>query len=309
MTDAPEKSQLLDGLQQSLDMLQAYRPADPAPPEIAEPLPSLLRQLETLLAKGPSHCIRTIHHFAATGGSLISKCVSAQPNIVMLSEADPLSLLSMGKGKPVFSPRSVIDQLRYSLRGNADDLILPVFQAEITALRDLLQRRGQTLVIRDHAHSQYCVGEAVVVRPTLRDILLETGPLRSVVTVRHPVDSFLSVIQMNWNHFSPLSLDEYARRYVQFLDDYDGVPIYRYEDFLAGAEQVTAEICKTLDLRFEPGATDLHDAFKISGSSGRSGGKIEARPRRPVPPQVREQALSDDYLRLCQRLNYDPSLD
>ena len=310
MKAAIKKAPLLETLEEALALLQSYGSANVSTDLVSEPLPSLLAQCEALIGKPQDNAFRTIHHFASTGGTLISKCISAQPNIVLLSEIDPLSLIGVSLEKPVFTPRSVIQQLRYSLRGNSDDLILKVFQSEVSTLSELLLRRGQSLVLRDHAHSHYCMGSEVADRPGLRDMLLDIGPTRSIVTVRHPIDSFLSLVaRTNWNQISPHTLEEYSRRYERFLDDHAGIPIFQYEEFLRAPEAQIRGMCEALGLPYEPGAMELRDVFNVSGASGRSGIEIAPRPRRDVPAEFAEQVESEGYQRLCHRLGYEPALD
>ena len=44
--------------------------------------------------------IRIIHHLACSGGTLISKCISAMPNVYLLSEVHPFTDLGIGARKP-----------------------------------------------------------------------------------------------------------------------------------------------------------------------------------------------------------------
>ena len=309
MTASRKQEDLLDSLESAVALLQTLPSLALAKLDDAAPLPSLLAQCEALVAVRPAPIVRSIHHFASTGGTLISRCLDAQPNVVLLSEIDPLSLASMTLSKPAFSPRSVIQQLRYSVRGNSDETIATVFSAEIIALRDSLLQSGKQLVIRDHAHSHYCFGATVAPRKTVLDLLQATGETRSVVTVRHPVDSFLSLtMRPDWNHFTPATLQEYCLRYEMFLNDHRALPVFQYEAFVADPEGITARLCAALELTYVPGALDLRDVFKLSGESGRAGSVVTARPRRSIPPELREQAGAEAYPRLCNRLGYDPAL-
>jgi hypothetical protein len=52
--------------------------------------------------KKPKPVIRVIHHLACSGGTLISKCISAMPNVYLLSEAHPFSDLHLGRETPIF---------------------------------------------------------------------------------------------------------------------------------------------------------------------------------------------------------------
>jgi len=58
--------------------------------------------------------------------------------------------------------------------------------------------------------------------------------LISIVTVRHPLDSYLGLIAQGWHQqFRPSSLEEICRRSLACLDHYEEVSMRRRrEDFL-----------------------------------------------------------------------------
>jgi hypothetical protein len=67
---APGPRSLIEGLQQALDLLDAYKDTNLPMEEPVEPLPSLLAQCEELCAQIPQpDPIRRIHQFACTGGT------------------------------------------------------------------------------------------------------------------------------------------------------------------------------------------------------------------------------------------------
>jgi len=60
--------------------------------------------------------LRTAAHFACSGGTLISKCIAALPNVQLLSEVDPLSSY-VAPGANGFTPTDLVALLRQSSRG------------------------------------------------------------------------------------------------------------------------------------------------------------------------------------------------
>ncbi len=302
--EAPAEA-LLETLEVAIDMLKDY--AD-APLDDDAHLPSLLKQCESL-SKAPirPEPVRTIHHFACTGGTLISKCLAVMPNVMVLSEIDPLSpLISLPK-TPVFAPTDLIYGARRALHPLTDNATIDVFKASLQALYDALEKQGTYLCLRDHAHSQFCTDAIGENRPTLDEMVSGILPVKSVVTVRHPLESFLSLINNKWQHFSPFTIEEYASRYLQFLDRYTGVPLHRYEDFVESPDTILRKICDELALPFVEGAESMHQLVSLSGDSGRKSVKISARPRRPVPADLEAQTKrSKSYNELCARLEYTP---
>lgn len=307
MTDARALQALMGELEQSLALLGDYRQGQG---ELsAEPLPSLLEQCQALCDTRPDpEGVRSIHHFACSGGTLITKCLGALPNVVTLSEVDPLSRMqATTPGRPLaFAPTDLIRGLRHAVRGVDEDMLVAVFTAGLRAAQERLSARGHYLLLRDHAHSQFCTFEDPESRPTLHDILQRGFALRSLVTVRHPLDSFLSLRSNGWIHFEPGTLEEYSRRYIRFLEHHAGVPLVKYEDFVADPAPVLEHMSRILELPFSPMALDILQVVPMSGDSGRAGGRIAPRPRRQLPPDL-DAARHDSpaYADLCERLSYE----
>lgn len=300
--DQPRRP-LLDTLEDTLDLLGAYHPETPT--QTATPLPSLLQQCEELCASGTAPPVRLLHHFACSGGTVMSKCVAALPSIVLLSEIDPLSKMRL-KHPDRFAPTDLLLHLRRSPRPVSEAVLGRVFQAGLTALHEELTMEGQTLVLRDHAHSQFCTDEIPSARPTLHALCAEVLPVRAVVTLRHPLDAFLSLDSRKWRHFDPFTLEEYARRVTAFLERHDGVPVVFYEDFAADPAATLQQICGHLDLPYSALAMDLLPLFELSGDSGRSGGPIATRTRRQIPDEIEAQRHeSPAYTALCARFGYE----
>lgn len=275
-------------------------PIQKAPASLLDECMTLCSQHEAI-APEP---IRTIHHFACTGGTLFSKCLAAMPNSQLLSEVDPLSTLQVDpSGKPRFAPTDMIQQMRQSTRGEGTDLFIELFLSNIEQIYSDSSKKGLRLIIRDHAHSHFCVGANIPGRPTLRDMLSRNFPVVSVLTVRHPLDSYLSLRLHAWEP-SPNTLDEYCRRYLAFLDAYPDIPIVKYEHFLFEPQTVMAAVCEHLKLPYSSDFEDLHSVFNLTGDSGRRGKVIRPRPRRSLTPELAaEQQSSQNYRALLARLD------
>ncbi|MEM7708752.1 MAG: sulfotransferase [Pseudomonadota bacterium] len=272
----------------------------------AEPLPSLLERCSELVEHPwPTEPVRTIHHFACSGGTLVSKCVASMPNVQLLSEVAPHSQMYSGRSS-AFAPTDLVSLLRNGSLGSDEELELEVFLQGVRAIYERCTQTGTHLVLREHTHSKYCVEEDVKDVPGLVSGLSSEYETRSIVSVRHPLDSYLSLLKRGWRHFSPNSLDEYARRYLAFLDDHEELPLVRYEDFVANSEPVMRTICSALELGFTPGFENLFSIHKLSGDSGRTSARIGRRSRRATPEEVVGQLDSHRYLELCKRLEYDP---
>jgi hypothetical protein len=306
MTQAPlVPAGLLKAVDDTLRLLDEHSTKHAPLPVTSDPLPSLLEQCQQacaeISAREPEP-IRTIHHFACTGGTLICKQLAVLPNTRVLSEVDPLSEMPRAS----FAPSDLILQLRSSGRSVDDDLLLNVFMAGLREIYEHSCATGGHLVLRDHAHSQFCWGDNICQRDSFLEVVQSRFPVRSVVTIRHPLDSYLSLRQRNWLSFAPQTLEEYSRRYMVFLDEYRGVDLFRYEDFVADPETEMQAICSVLELPFDPSFQDLFSLVHLSGDSGRTGTIIKERPRRPVSEAVAQECQSSEtYHILCARIGYD----
>lgn len=262
----------------------------------------LCAQHEAVVASEP---IRTIHHFACTGGTLISKCIATMPNTQMLSEVDPLSTMLQSK-KPRFAPTDLITLMQQSTRGVESRLLLDLFLNNLKIIYSESIRLGQRLILRDHAHSHFCLGAGIPDRPNFRQIVTTKFDTLSLVTVRHPLDSFLALESMGWLNLSPRTFDEYCKRYIAFLHAYEGVPIIRYEDFVSTPNDTMNKVCEFLKIPFNDQFTNLFSVISLTGDSGRNGTIIESRSRRPVNQHLSEEVkVSVNYQALREILSYE----
>jgi len=275
----------------------------------SDTLPGLLEECLSLCEKAgkqKSEPIRTIHHLSCTGGTLLAKCIASMPNVLVLNEVDPLSPLPFKRDKPSFTPTDMISLLRQGDSDISSDLIGRLFIHDLEIIREEQSKIGRSLVLRDHSHSHFLTGDTVAARPTLRDMIAQHFPIKSLVTVRDPVDSYLSMKKNGWHqHLTPPDFEEYCRRYLLFLEKYEGVEIIRYEDFVADPKATMRRICDVLELDYSDMFAEAFDTFQFSGDSGRSGGVIEARPRRKTDKGTVEiLGSSREYTNLSLALGY-----
>lgn len=305
MHDRPTSARLVSEINAALALLEEFRSTPPKMTPSA-PLPSLLDECRALCATTSEvEPLRSLHHPACSGGTLISKIVATLSGVVLLSEIDPLSTI-MVRNKPSFAPTDLLLGLRQATRNVSDRTLITTFQAAMGAMHESLSLLGQRLVLRDHAHSHYFTNINPATRPSVYEMLRDTLPLRSIVSIRHPLDCFIALDTHGWRHFDPFTLEEYCQRLNDFLTRHEELPMIRYEDFVADPSVTLGHICKFLELPFNPLALDMLGLIRLTGDSGRSSNRIEARPRRDVPPEIEKQRVSEIYRQTCLRLAYTP---
>tara|TARA_Y100000034_G_C6695461_1_gene306427 strand:+ start:109 stop:489 length:381 start_codon:yes stop_codon:yes gene_type:complete len=116
-----------------------------------------------------------------------------------------------------------------------------------------------------------------------------------VASIRNPIDSYLSLLSNNWEHFEPKGFNEYCKRVDVFISEYSTEQIIRYEDFIENPKENVQKIAEALDIEFSDSFIDTFEIFRVTGDSGRSGGSITKRERRKVPEKIREEIISSEY--------------
>ncbi|MGE6419911.1 hypothetical protein ACQKDY_19470 [Alteromonas macleodii] len=249
--------------------------------------------------------LRVIHHMACSGGTLVSKCLAALPNVFLLSELHPASTLHMGGEKPKFSPADVITLSRYANVPEADSLAWKIFVDNIKTTNKHIASFGGHLVIREHTHSDFCVGESFTKHSSIVENLSNEFNVLRVVTLRNPIDSYLSLLNNNWEHFEPKGFNEYCKRVDTFLSGYKLEQIFRYEDFVENPSENVHKITQALNLPFSDGFIDIFDICKVTGDSGRGGSSIAKRERREISSPLLQEIKSSEYFKkIAKEFNY-----
>ncbi|SDE60409.1 hypothetical protein [Ruegeria marina] len=307
MTDRPD---LQGFLEDTLALLDPIMPADSLDGASDEALEGLLAQCQrqvTRIQATARQPLRLIHHFACTGGTLMSRALASQPNTMLLSEVDPFS--TNRRISPGFAPSDLIHLARQNRTPPGQDTITEMFLQQLDVLHRATQGEGRHLVIRDHTHSHFCEFADPGDRPLMRDIVSGRFETRALLTVRHPLDSYASLRHNGWARGLTDTLEGYARCYLRFLDAYRGLEIFHYERFAQHPDLECRRMTECLALEFEPRWQDFLPAIHLTGDSGRKSASIVQRPRRPLTEALRSQfeaAMPDCYRELCDRLGYDP---
>lgn len=184
----------------------------------------------------------------------------------------------------------------------------------ITLCEQRARARGARLVLRDWTHLDY-VGVPYV-EPQfgfgLRDAIAETFDVVEAITVRHPLDQFLSMLRMEvmQDHLSAIP---YLKGCAAFAEHAAARGFVRYEDFTNQPDTALRQICESLGIDYDP---RWHSAWqknlKVSGDRPGSGSRgadlkdIRPMPRPTAPAGLVEHFRANrDYLRTCELLGYE----
>ncbi|MGY0313551.1 hypothetical protein ACV4QK_16930 [Alteromonas macleodii] len=268
---------------------------------------NILEKCEKIIANNPSGkpVLRIIHHLACSGGTLISKCLSALPNTFLLSEVHPRTTLHIQDGRPRFSPSDITMLSRFANLPNIDALSDKLFCDNVKTVNDHVSLNGGYLVLRDHSHSDYCVGETFPSRSLVLTLLEQVFDIKNIVSVRHPVDCYLSMKLKSWTHFSPPNFEEYCTRYLAFVSQFAEEKIVKYEDFVEDSNECLKRVSSLLDLPYSDDFNETFSIFNVTGDSGRGGETIAPKIRREVPEEVQKEiSTSNSFTKLLEELDY-----
>jgi hypothetical protein len=200
--------------------------------------------------------------------------------------------------------------LEHSYRQLSREEIKIEFLRQISHAYTICSNDDVDLILRDHSHTDFCLGAKPSDVCPLIDYLGSDYKLLSVLTVRHPLDSYLGLLAQKWEqHFFPSTLEEYSLRYLAFLDRYTGIPLRRYEDLCKDPEAFMEEICDLLEIGYSPDFIQYFGGITLSGGSGRERHSIISRPpRRMISNALQEEAeASTAFDHLMSRLGYHES--
>ena len=252
--------------------------------------------------------IRMLQHLSCTGGTLISRHIAGMPDVALLSEVNPLSRIHTEH--PRFSPT---DMTYLAVMGDfpqTEELSKKIFLADIKVITQHLAPYNKRLVIRDHSHSDYLVGGITPGPGATRSCLQEDYEINTVLSIRHPVDSYLSMLLRGWVKFTPASFDEFCRRYLLFIECNTPHTLVKYESFVADPEKEMKRICRALSLAYNEGFLKKINLLELTGNSGRgSDNKIAPRKRREFDDAfAKEVAESTHFREICAKFDYSPDL-
>lgn len=260
---------------------------------------------------GRAPVIPVLRHLARSGGTVISKCIGCMTGVTMLSEVHPANTLitnPVKQAKDWFGLITDADIARWKRTG------APTMLRVIALCEQRAKARRSRLVIRDWTHLDY-IGVPFVDPDFgfgLRDSLGGAYAVAEAISVRHPLDQYLSISKMEIMR-GRLSPEVYLRGCAAWAEHAAEVGFVRYEDFTADPEAVLRTLCERLTIAYDPtwrerwvSYTTITGDTPRTGSRGAESSKIRTLGRAGVPEGLHGSFLaSADYRRACALLGYE----
>jgi len=156
-------------------------------------------------------------------------------------------------------------------------------------LQAATQKQGKQLIVRDWSHVDYLgppVTETPGFTPVLLDVLRSSFTLRRIQLVRHPLDTWLSLRNLNLVKKHRITIEQFLMAYRRYLTKTDSACRLVYGDFLQNPTAQLQRTCEAVGLEFDQGYEGRWFGFdKITGdksnsTSLRKNPTIVLRPRR-----------------------------
>lgn len=237
-----------------------------------------------------------IHHLACSGGTIISRAIAAMPGVVLLSEQHPEQAMARRT-----------DPLKQAQAAGAPVTDVDVsdrFARDIELIADRCAGADLRLIVRDHANRDFLGTDRC--RLLTREVLGAVMTVQSICTVRHPVDTWLSLQASGW--FGG-TVPDFLTRYEAFASYAVDLGFERYEDFVTDADAVLGRMCSDLGVPFDPAWRGrLDDVSHMTGGSGRASTQVAPRPRRRASVELLgEFERNRPYARVLDALGYEPA--
>jgi len=241
---------------------------------------------------------------------MLTRCLGSMSKLVVLSEVHPRA---MKHTNPAWQAHEWFGLISASERAGFERPGAS-FLEFITLVEQRARHKGKRLVIRDWPHLDY-IGVpygAPGMRPALVEALEPTFEIHAAVTVRHPLDQWLSLNNLDVIR-GRLSVQDYLRGVRAFTEQIAGGAFTKFEDFTRDPMIELRQICERLGVAFDPSFMQRWHAYeKVTGDrkehASRGSGRREIRPlgRRECEPALLEQfRASEDYRVSCDLLGYE----
>jgi len=192
--------------------------------------------------------VRVVICYFRSGGTLLNRCLSALPGIVVLSEVSPL--------KPGRERKQAAEWYGIDLHSNG-------FLDSVQELSEICEQTSRYLVLRLWVVGEFASGRPNDPAPVLNlagyhSLLEKFGDVRVVAMVRDAIDIWIS------RGCRPRGFFANYRRYVEAILA-DSIPVEYYEALCTNSDAIIGRICRRLDIPFSENYRNFHSVSNVEG--------------------------------------------
>ena len=201
--------------------------------------------------------IRLIHNLPRCGGTIISKCLGAQKDVILLSEIHPEGVAvskKMGVSH-IFDPLHQFQKWNNLFENNEYEKICNSsynFEEKIDLIYKKTELTNKRLIIRDWAFIDF-FGKPFVepsYKNSLAEALNKKFEILSLYIIRHPLELFISCYNY-LDFFKYYDFNFFLKGYRNFFLNTSNNNIFTYENFLLEPEKNLKNMCNILKVDYE----------------------------------------------------------
>lgn len=241
--------------------------------------------------------------FARSGGTVLNQCLGSLPDVVIMSEVNPL-----GGGWGEKGPESLTSIKEQAKHWYQIELKSTSYVDSVIELEQICEKTNRILILRDWTFSNFMPHQVNKFAPPNALLTLEAlsgnCDLLSFVFVRDAIDVWIS------RGMPPA--EEFFRSYRLYVNAIKEYPVFKYEDFCREPADTIHKICVYAGIPYAETwrnylqfRTVHGDVQRSQGSRGVRLGKIQPLPRKRIPfERVREINNCRDMVLANQLLDY-----
>jgi len=203
--------------------------------------------------------IRLIHNLPRSGGTIVSKCLGAQKDVILLSEIHPEGILigkKMGVRGSIFDPifqsqvwHNLFKKDEYEKISNSDIK----FEEKIDLILDKTELINKKLIIRDWAFVDF-FGKPFIepsYKNSLFEVLNKKYKILNLYIMRHPLKLYASCYNNLGFFRRDYNYDFYIKGYKNYFLESSKNNIFIFENFILNPEKSLKSMCSSLEIDYD----------------------------------------------------------
>lgn len=203
--------------------------------------------------------IRLIHNLPRSGGTIVSKCLGAQKDVILLSEIHPEGILigkKMGVRSSIFDPifqsqvwHNLFKKDEYEKISNSDIK----FEEKIDLILDKTELINKKLIIRDWAFVDF-FGKPFIepsYKNSLFEVLNKKYKILNLYIMRHPLKLYASCYNNLGFFRRDYNYDFYIKGYKNYFLESSKNNIFIFENFILNPEKSLKSMCSSLEIDYD----------------------------------------------------------
>ena len=203
--------------------------------------------------------IRLIHNLPRSGGTIVSKCLGAQKDVILLSEIHPEGILiskKMGVRSFIFDPifqsqvwHNLFKKDEYEKISNSDIK----FEEKIDLILDKTELINKKLIIRDWAFVDFFGKQFIEpsYKNSLFEVLNKKYKILNLYIMRHPLKLYASCYNNLGFFRRDYNYDFYIKGYKNYFLESSKNNIFIFENFILNSEKSLKSMCSSLEIDYD----------------------------------------------------------